>query len=167
MTVIYLRNSLDPERKVVPVTVSMDLVVDKQYHDGEHYWIIQFSTAAKDIYGQPIPAKVISVLPEEIDNIEETVQEGLSYIGSKVDWGTLDEDTINPYVSSYYPLNGSENVPIASNVSLTLRDEVPTSGIDPSSIKIKVNGIDITDKLKITNWFGKTKILWIPHRHYG
>ena len=158
MAVFYLRNSLNPDGLVVPVTVKLNLIQDVPEADGEDIWVIEFNTHVKDVNGDRILTKTINVRVSEQD-IEQVIESGLALIGAEVDWGTLQSDTVGPYVD-YFSISDTEGVPIMTPVIFKLRDLYPSVGIDPNSITLVVNDIDVTDQLDIDSFATYTRVKW-------
>ena len=165
MAVYYLKNSLNPDGPVVPVTVDIKLIQDVVYEpDGDAIWVVDFNTEIKDTNGDTIPRYTVHLRGAD-QTIDDVIEDGLIWIGQRVDWGTLQDDVALPYVESYSPTQ-TTNVPMSSQVYFNIKDEFPSAGIDPSSITLTVNGIDVTDQLDITETASVTKVKWEPVRAY-
>jgi hypothetical protein len=165
MAIYYLKNSLNPDGPVVPVTVDIKMVQDVVYEpDGDSIWVVDFTTSIKDVDGDTIPCHTIHLRGAN-QTIDDVISDGLAWVGQRVDWGTLQDDVALPYVDSYGPTQ-TTNVPIASEVFFNIKDELPSAGIDPSSITLVVNGIDVTDQLDIVETSSVTKVKWNPVRVY-
>lgn len=97
-----------------------------------------------------------------LDTIDALVEEAVTTIASQIDWSTVLEDASPPFVSytnimSYY-------MSIDSSVDIVIKEMTPSSGIDKSSIKMEVNGIDVTDQLFIDGNPYQYSVNWYP-RH--
>lgn len=163
MSVFYLRNSLNPDGVVVPVTVKLNLISDTTHipyegAEGEDIWVIDFNTYAKDINGDQIPTKTVVYRAGEQD-IEEVIETGLAWIGERVDWGTLLDDVAAPYVD-YFSISETTDIPILTPVMFKLKDAAPSVGIDPDSITLAVNDIDVTDQITVDSFSFYTRIKW-------
>ena len=162
MVVYYLKNTLNPDSVVAPVTVEIGFVKDINDGDAENIWIIDFNTKIKDKNGDPIPTKTYK-LTEGKTTVEEIIESGLAWVGEQIDWGDLRTDTYRPYVYEYSP-TGTTDVPIYAPVYFYIKDPFPTVGIDPNSISLVVNNIDVTSDLKIETFSSYTKVVWNPVR---
>jgi hypothetical protein len=49
-----------------------------------------------------------------------------------------------------------------NTVEFTITDREPSSGIDLSSLKVEVNGIDVTDELGIYGNVFEYRVMWHP-----
>lgn len=162
MAVYYLKNSLNPNGVVVPVTVDISLIQDASDAAEDEIWVIDFDTEALDTNGNEILTHTVHTRGA-ISNIEEVIEKGLAYIGEHIDWGTLQPDVASPYISEYSPTQTTD-VSIYSSVYFKIKDEVPSTGIDPSTITLTVNGIDVTDQLSIEDLTTMAIVRWNPIR---
>lgn len=151
MVVFYLKNSRAPENKIVPVTVALNKEVlypypdnfpDLQNQEGDGIWILTLSTTERDVDGDPIPPEIINVISETTLHLE--LEAGLGRIGQKVNWGPLSPDTTAPKVVEITPpLTQTTGVPIASNIIVRLKEGLPASGMDLSTLNLTLNGFPI------------------------
>lgn len=158
---VSLFNAKDPNGRRIPVTVNIkhhDKTND--FNEGDLVYLIEMSVGFLDTNGNPIDNVVICDVSQE--DIKKEIGKGLALIGEKINWGDLREDTRAPVVMSVFPEPGETGVPVYSSVNVKLRDHFPFSGIDESTIKLTVNGIDVTGKLLINNEANEAKITWIP-----
>lgn len=120
------------------------------FPSAEEYWKLFIYTTGLDENGG-----VVGPLVADLTGSEETIQ---SFIDSKlsemcelIDWsnqGTLEPqiDTVGPYIDEQYPNNGEVNVPINRPISIRVKEPLPGTGINPSSVVLIVNGIQVTPK---------------------
>lgn len=156
---VNLFNAAAPNGKRVPVTVTIEHSDITETNDGELIYLISLHSGAKAIGGsQVVPIYINDVTKE---NILKEVENGLSQIGSQIDWGALEEDTVAPIITAITPRDG-DTVSIDSNVSVFLKDVFPTSFIDRDSIKLTVNGFDVTSELIIKDKETDVIVNWIP-----
>jgi len=152
MVVFYLKHSLAPSSKVVPVTVAVSKEVlapspspafpDFEDPEGDGVWIMSLSTTESDINGDPIPPEFINIVSEDTVHIE--LEAALGRIGAKIDWGTLRTDARPPVlVELVPPLSQTEDVPITSNIKIKLLEKLPSAGLDLSSLNIRLNDFEI------------------------
>lgn len=157
---VNLFNSKNPNGKRVAVTVTLETPDLISTNDGEVLYIIGLHTGAVSISGQRIDPVFINNVSQE--NIMKEIQDALTQLAVQIDWGLLEQDTFAPVITELYPLNNSQNVPIDSNVTLRLKDMFPASLIDTSTIKLKANGIDVTNDLQIKDKETEVSINWVP-----
>ena len=160
MARILLKHSLAPNELVIPITVNIYQADLKETNDGEVIFILTFDCGAIDSDGNKIDTVVINNVTEE--TVKKEIQRGLTIIGDQIPWKNLQADTSPPKIDQISPKYGEENVSIEAHVYGTIRDTFPTTGIDQSTIKLKVNDIDVTDELQIVGADTEYNIRWIP-----
>ena len=152
MVVFYLKNSLAPQSKVVPVTVALNKEVlyasqgsvfpDLQDPEGDGVWILSVSTTERDTNGDKIPPEFINVVSEDTVHLE--LEAALGRLGSKVNWGQLSEDLRPPRLVELVPsLSQVEDVPITSDIKIRIEEKLPSSGLDLSTLQVRLNGFSI------------------------
>lgn len=185
MVVFYLRNSRNPDAKVVPVTVALSLDTLKASHaatrpdqdptatgvqypnlldpEGEQNWILIAETTEADIHGNKINPEIVNIVTTGTVHLE--IEAALGRIGSQVDWGTIQEDTQPPKLIEITPaLNQTTNVPITSNVVFRLQEPLPAAGIDLSTLKVMLNGFDVTNDLELRGNIFDLTVIYRPTR---
>lgn len=154
---INLFNSNNPNGLRLSVAVNIlhnDLFKTK---DGEVVYIIQINPNLPDIK----PVVIDNVTTK---NIQSELKKGLSLIASQVDWGELKIDTKAPKVLLINPKENENNVSINSIVQIQIKDFFPTSLINPATLKLTANGVDVTNELNIKNLDQLVNITWIPEK---
>lgn len=185
MVVFYLRNSRNPDSKVVPVTVSLSLDALKpgdtpvrpdqeptatgtQYPnlmdpEGDQAWVLIAATTEPDADGNPIAAEYINVVSTGTVHLE--LEAALGRIGSQVDWGTILEDNRPPRLLEITPsLDQVTDVPITSNIVVRLQEPLPAAGIDLSTVQMTLNGFDITDDVELRGNIFDLTLIYRPTR---
>lgn len=152
---LNLFNSQNPNGPRLPITI--DILHQDLNHtlDGELVYILQFTTNIKTIN----PVVIYNVTET---SIYQEIQNGLVDIASQLDWGNILVDIKSPAIEMLSPKDNEQNVSISSSVIIQLVDRFPTSLIDPSTIKIKANGIDISNSLEIKSKNQFINITWNP-----
>ncbi len=171
MVVFYLRNSRNPDSKVVPVTIALSLDSLKpqdaavrpdqftgasgteypnlQDLEGDGSWILVAQTTELDVSGNKIPAEFINIVSTGTVHLE--LEAALGRLGSQIDWGTILPDNRPPaLVEITPPLDQTTNVPITSNIVIRLEEPLPAAGIDLSTVSVKLNDFDITGDLELS-----------------
>ena len=158
MAEIFIRHSLN-SRKTIKVNLALRefILVGEA---GDSKWVLEVGTAQLDSDGNYISPEIIHNISEA--NLEDEVDKALASICSKVDWSDFEIDREAPRISNYYP--SGENASIKSIVSITLVEDLPSSGIDLSEAKITFNNgevdFDITNELKIEGDPYEYTLLW-------
>lgn len=185
MVVFYLRNSRNPDSKVVAVTVSLSLdslkpqdaaVREDQFTtasgseypnladlEGDGSWILVADTNERDINGNKIDSEIVNLVSTGTVHLE--IEAALGRIGSQVDWGTLKADTKPPrLVELTPPLSQTTDVPITSNVVVRLEEPLPAAGVDLSTVSATLNGFDITGDLELRGNIFDLTMIYRPTR---
>ena len=157
MATYLLRNSLNPS-KVVGCTISLRQLTNKG-EKGEPVWVIEVRTVEPHKDGGEIPPAYVHY--NNSINFDEAVKEATEIISRQIDWSPLDDDIKAPFIYSISP-SQNETVDIGSGITFILKDSLPTIGIDPDSIQVTVNGLDVTDKLRISGTPSEYKVVWNP-----
>jgi hypothetical protein len=127
-----------------------------QERRGEHFWEIVIYTSGIDSDRNSIKPYWIDVISSE-ESISEIINNKISDICNLIDWSITgrSEDEIfieqsdlnSPVIYSCFPSPNQTGVPIGSRIIIRLRDLLPANGIDTSSIKMMVDGFDITPEI--------------------
>ncbi len=156
MVVFYLRNSRSPDGKIVPITVSLSLdSVKAEFFpatgtgfpnrldpEGDGIWLLTVSTTEPDSGGNSIASEIINVVSEE--TLHKELEAAIGRIGSKIDWGDLEDDLRPPrLIELTPPLDQVTDVPITSNIQFRLQDPLPASSIDLSTLNMTMNDFPI------------------------
>jgi hypothetical protein len=158
---VLLKDAKNPNGQlVVPVSVNIVHIDDVSTNDGEAIYVLEFLCGALDSDGNPIETVIINNVSAE--DVKAQIEVGLDEIGRQIDWPNQQDDEYAPRVVEIFPKANSTDVPISSHVFGTLKEFFPTTGIDPSTIKLKVNGIDVTSDLQLSGEEVEYKFRWIP-----
>jgi len=185
MVVFYLRNSRNPDAKIVAVTVSLSLdslkpqdalVRADQFTagsgseypnladlEGDGSWILIADTNELDTSGTKIDTEIVNLVTTGTVHLE--IEAALGRIGSQVDWGTLAADTKPPRLVEITPaLDQTTNVPITSNIVVRLEEPLPAAGVDLSTVSATLNGFDITGDLELRGNIFDLTMIYRPTR---
>jgi hypothetical protein len=155
MAELLIKSSLNPSQ-LVSVRVSLRQVIlegiyredqPEEVWSGDPMWILEVATSAFDCDGraiQPIWSylRSFTTIDEEITNLVNQVAE-------RVCWAEL-EDTEPPRIIDMSPAEGATNVAPDTTISITIKDEFPSAGINPDTFKVIVKGYDLTHLVSIT-----------------
>jgi hypothetical protein len=152
-----VRNSLNPY-KAVKFGVTTRQVIPKE-NEGEALWVVEIATNEPTISGSVIPPVYINL--RTLDDLDKEIQNATAIISSQIDWTPLIEDSTSPFVVSVSPEDSV--VDIESSVEFLIKDNLPSSGLDLSSIKMTVNDFDVTSELEFSGDGYEQKIKWKPY----
>jgi hypothetical protein len=156
MAEFFVRNSLNPY-KTVKLGATFRQMALKD-NDGELFWLVEVKTNEPDVNGNTIPPEYIHLT--SLDNLDQEIQEIASVISSKIDWSPFVEDTRPPYITAISP--SEYLVDIDETVIATIKESLPSAGIDADSITMTVNGIDVTAEIRITGDPYEYTVKWDP-----
>lgn len=156
MADFFVRNGLNPY-KIVRCTITFRQIINKG-EEGEPVWLIEIGTVEPHKDGGPIHPVFIHYTSAE--SLDLAIQEATETISKQVDWGVFKEDVTSPEVTYSYP--NKAVVPINSKVNVTIKDTLPAAGVNPDSIKITVNGIDVTKEIKLIGDPYEYNLTWQP-----
>lgn len=159
---INLFNSLNPNGRRVPVTVVIEHIDVSTTNDGELIYTVSIHTGARDVGGNVIDVIYLNGVSE--DSFQEELKKALTALGDQIDWGTLEADTFAPIITELIPNRDESSVAITSNLFITMKDPFPASFINLSTVKIKVNGIDVTPEAVVSEKNNRVSISWVPRR---
>lgn len=69
-------------------------------------------------------------------------------------------DTIPPYCSGYYPVDGATNIPVNSYIEVQIKDN--ETGIDQATLSLALNGSNVTSSAIVTRITGGYKMRYVP-----
>ena len=157
-----LRNSLNPS-KVVSCTITFRQFIDKNSNDGELRWIIEIITTEPSKNGGKIVPVYINYTSKT--NLDLEIKKATEAISRQIDWEPVVGDLRPPFVS-YCSIEEGGTASIDSDLVFTIEDIFPAAGIDPNSIRITANGMDVTDRLKIEGDPYKYDVRWTPYMRF-
>lgn len=157
---VNLFNSLAPKGKRVIITGILEQVDFQETRDGEVVWVLRLETNANASDGNPVTPIYITDL--SLDNLDLELRNAISQVASQIDWGQVEDDSLPPYIADIFPFPGQESVPISSFIKVKLKDAFPSTAIDSSTIKMKVNGIDVTQELNLVGSGTEYIVNWYP-----
>lgn len=170
MAHFYVRNSLNYDQ-VVKINISFIRGYDINDNDGDPRWFLELGTKQTTASGTKIAPQYINNISDSV-KLNALIADAVANIASQVSWEPLVADDTSPYVYSSAPTNINQEVPIESNVDITIRDDMPSSGLDLSEATITINTLgfefDITTDCIIEGTPFEYRIHWEPPiRNYG
>jgi len=163
MAELYVVNSLNLT-KSVKFNIGLRYFVVKGDADGDHKWVLEVGTTHSGSDGTtPIAKKVHNISAEDFD---EVLEDALSELCSRIDWSPFVADGEPPYLVSVTPTG--DDISIGSNVYLKIKEELPSSGIDLSNIKVVLNNgtvdFDISNEIVVSGDPYDYDLRWSPPR---
>jgi hypothetical protein len=161
MAEFYVHNSLNPNKTVkFNITLRYFVIVGEK---GRHMWVLEIGTTHPDINGDAISAAKVHTI--SASNFDVVIENAVSSLCAQIDWSPLSDDKISPYVDIATPAGGT-TVPIQSDVYIKIKDKLPSSGIDLSTMKIVLNtgetDFDITSEVTIKGDPYVYELYWAP-----
>jgi len=160
MAEFYVSNSLNSE-KAVKFNITLRYFVTTQ-SKGDHKWVLEIGTTYSGADGNSISAKKVLLI--DVEDFDAIIEDSVASLCSGIDWTPLAMDGESPYVYECIPI--SSGVSIGSNISFTLNDLLPSSGIDLSAVKVTLNNsmtdFDITGDIQIEGDPYEYTIRWNP-----
>lgn len=196
MADFLVRHGLNPD-KVVRFSVTLTQVHDTQ-HDppeevlgdyprlqGDEIWVLEIGTYELDTTSSGIPTRKIHLT--SLSDVDREIHEAVEDMCQLIDWDPLKPDAQPPYVYHYIPNDGEieinwtpdrdaqeaivEDVPITTSVYVKLRDSLPATGIDFSSVDVELEvyapdgtpfQFDITSEVELSGSPYDLKLKWRP-----
>lgn len=159
MAEYLLRNTLNPN-KVIKCTITFRQIVNKG-EDGEPVWLIEIGTIEPHKDGGKIPPIFIHYTSSS--NLDAAIKKATESIAEQVNWESLVLDLRPPFVIYSYPeVNRANSVGIHTNVIIDIQDILPAAGIDPDSIEVIINDINVSDEISLEGDPYQYRIRWDP-----
>lgn len=159
MAHIYIKNSLNYNKTVLAdVNVTRFVTTTS---DGNPIYMVSVETTASGENG--------SIKPIFINNVDNSslncpVDNAVSKLMGEIDWGPLLPDNEAPKIKSVLP--SGDSVPISSLVYIKIEDEVPSSGIDLSTMEVILETgdceFDITNQCVVKGTPFEYDVYWRP-----
>jgi hypothetical protein len=162
MAEVFVQNLRDPSQRV-GIMVTIKRVIVTQDGTGTQMWAIQASTKELDADGNPI-APTYKWTSNQT-TFSDDVNELIDTLCKKVNW-TYEPDTTPPEITSHWPMQNDTGIPVDSEIVVNIGEQLPSSGLDISSIKVKVKGFDLTDQVTIKGDISSCSVYITPGTRY-
>jgi hypothetical protein len=162
MAEVFIQNLRDPSQQI-GIMVTIKRMVVNQEGTGSLMWMIQASTLATSDDGEIV--KPVYKWTSDQTTFTSDIEDLINQICSQVDWN-YELDTTPPEILNTWPLNGNTGVSVDTDIRINIADVAPSSGLDLSSIRVKVKGFDLTDQLTIKGNIGSCSIFLTPGTKY-
>jgi hypothetical protein len=160
MADIYVINSLNYS-KAVKFNIGLRRIIPKD-RDGDFLWILEVGTTESGIDGRDHLAVKVNEI--NVDNVDDVLENAVSNLCNYIDWRPLLRDIKKPVVENVYP--EGEDVSIASNVVIDMKDHLPSAGMDLSNMKVSINSgvfdFDITSEVEVSGDPYEYTLEWRP-----
>ena len=157
MAYFQVRNSLNPH-KVIVCGITYTQIVPKR-NEGEAIWVIAVATDEPHATTSGVIPPYYINWSNELD-LDLEIEKAVAEISKQVDWSPLSEDTRPPFVDSVSPDTYIQQM--HENVLIGIVDLHPSLGIDIDSIEMTVNGLDVTNDLRIRGDEFNYQVEWRP-----
>jgi hypothetical protein len=158
MAEVLIQNMRDPSQQItLVVTLKQAIIPEASPMDPK--WILEASSKELDEDGDPIDPAVMYL--SDHDTLTEDINDLITEYCKKVSW-TYVVDTEPPKIVGHWPLVGAEGVEVTTDIIINLTEDPPSSGIDLSSVRLKVKGFDLTDQLSIKGDFRSCSVVITP-----
>lgn len=172
MAHFYVRNSLNYEQ-TIKINISFVRGYDVSANDGDPRWLLELATTQLSASGTAIPPEFINNT-SDVSKLGDFIDKAVANIASQVDWAPLVKDTKAPYVFTD-TLNLLGVVPIETNINITIKDDMPSSGLNLEDMLVTIGTgdavFDITEACKIEGTPFESTIYWEPpvrkYEYYG
>ncbi len=159
MAEYLLRNTLNPN-KAVKCTITFRQIVNKG-EEGEPVWLIEIGTVEPHKTGGIIPPVFIHYTTSS--NLDAAIKEATEKIAEQIDWENLITDLRPPFVIYSFPeIDRVKKVGIYTSVIVDIQDILPAAGVDPNSIEVTVNDIDVSNEISLEGDPYQYRIRWDP-----
>ncbi len=185
MVVFYLRNSRNPDGKIVPITFALTSDAVKSYpnparqdqdplasgvafpnlldSEGDQHWFLIAKTTSLDTNGDKIDSEIINVVTT--GTVHQEMEDAMGRIASQIDWGTLQDDIYPPKLIEFEPpVTQTQDVRITTNVIARLSESLPAAGIDFATVKMKINDFDVTEDVEFRGTPFDLTLIYRPRR---
>jgi hypothetical protein len=162
MAEVFVQNLRDPAQKI-GIMVTIKRIVVMQEGTGTQMWAIQASTKELDVDGNPI-APVYRWASNQT-TFSDDVNAIIDELCKKVNW-TYEPDITPPEITSHWPMQNDTGIPVDSEIVINIGEQFPSSGLDLSSIVVKVKGFDLTDQVAIKGNIGSCSVYLTPGTKY-
>ena len=161
MAHIFVKNSLS-ELKAAKISVNIPTVVTTT-SKGDPIFVLEVATTYPSVSGTNIRPTYVDKV-KGIETLDDAVDNSVSIIASQIDWTPLSIDDTPPYVDEISPVGN--NVSIASNVFINIKDITPSAGIDLTDAQVFLhNGFvefDITEECEVEGTPFSYNLYWQP-----
>jgi len=158
MAEVLIQNMRDPNQQItLVVTLKQAIVSEASPMDPK--WVLEASGKELDEDGDPLDP--VRMYLSSHDTLTEDINDLITEYCKKVNW-TYVADTEPPKIIGHWPLDGAEGVEVITDIIINLTEDPPSSGIDLSSICLKVKGFDLTDQLSIKGDFRSCSVVVTP-----
>jgi hypothetical protein len=162
MAEVLIQNMRNPEQ-VITIMVTLKRAIIADLGTGDLYWTLEVSTkqrTADNELIQPI-RRYITNRSTFTDDVNEAIDE----LCRQIPWDYI-PDTTPPAVSTHWPFDGAEGVPLDTKITINITELAPSSGIDINTLKVKVKGFDLTNLVEVKGDLSSFSLSVTPDTKY-
>ena len=119
-----------------------------RYKQAEKYWKLFIYTSGLDSSGDSVSPVVADLFGGE-DDVNEFVEGAIADLCALIDWTqqgqfTPEVDSAAPIIVEQFPQPGQTDVSISAPIVVRVKDPLPGTGIDVSTVSMTIDGIAIS-----------------------
>jgi hypothetical protein len=169
MAEILIHNMRNPDQIVsASITLRRAVIAGEAENpdmrqEGNMMWILEVSTITLDAEGNLIPPlrKWLSTQ----DTLSSDIDEMITQLSNLIPWDNP-PDTEAPIVVSCWPVPSATQVSVDTSITVNIIDNIPSAGINPDSIRIKVKGFELTNQMQVNRDITSCRITVTPGTRY-
>ena len=150
MAEVFVRHSLNAKKGVKFNFTFKQYTLKNKDAEGDAKWVLEVGTTYPAANGGKIPTKIVYGITEK--TLDAEIEKAIASLCKYIDWTEFEQDKYAPEVVDITP-TGVGVLP-NSLISFKIKDSLPSSGIDLSSMKVTLNNgtvdFDITDQISIS-----------------
>lgn len=159
MAEFFVKHSLNPNKAVkFNITLRYFVVAGEE---GEHMWVLEVGTTYPSATGGSVPSGYAHMI--SLDNFDQVIEETVSKMCQLIDWSPFVVDGWAPTIEDVFP-TGTVKMP--PGIWFTIKDKLPSAGIDLSDMKVFLNNsmttFEITDELITEGDPYEYNVKWYP-----
>ena len=162
MAEVFVQNLRDPDQRIA-IMVTIKRIVITQEGTGTQMWAIQASTNELDSGGNAIAP--VYKWTSNRTTFTDDVNDLINTLCRQIDWNYAPDDT-PPKIISHWPMRDDTGIAVDSEIVINIGEDVPSSGLDLSSIRVKIKGFDLTDQVTIKGNINMCSIYLTPGTKY-
>lgn len=161
MAHIFVKNSLN-NSKAAKINLNLPVYVSTK-SKGNPIWLLEVATTHLSVSGTKIQPAYINDT-SSVEELDSAIADAVSEIANQIDWFPLVTDDTAPCVDIFSPEGAA--VSIGSNVFISVKENMPSAGIDLSEAVIVIDvgdtEFDITSECSIHGDPFEYNISWEP-----
>jgi hypothetical protein len=145
MADIFIQNLRNPDQTIT-ATVTIRRLINQDTTLGHGVWALQITTSQLTTDGSLIPPVIREVI--SYDDLTSVIGDMINEMSAQVPWDYL-ADSEPPIIGKHFPTDNDTNVSVETSIQIWISENIPSAGLDLSSIRVKVKGFDLTNQLLV------------------